>query len=135
MPFKNIEDKLRWNKQWREKNAAHFKQYMKQYNRKRDARIKLTVMLHYGGSPPRCACCGEEHIEFLTIDHINGRGNTHKKRLGLTGRGFYEWLIKNKFPTGFRVLCYNCNLSVGHLGYCPHERGKPKELTFISTVS
>lgn len=30
------------------------------------------------------------------------------------------WLIHNRFPEGFRVLCFNCNNSLGMHGYCPH---------------
>lgn len=79
-------------------------------------------MRAYGGNPPSCACCGETRLEFLTVDHIDGGGGKHKKEINKTGDGFYNWLITNHFPSGYRVLCYNCNLSLGHLGYCPHEK-------------
>lgn len=88
---------------------------------RRENRIK--VLQAYGGNPPKCACCGENHVEFLQIDHTNGGGNKHRKQVGTSGGGrFYLWLIKNNFPDGFRVLCANCNLSRGFYGYCPHER-------------
>lgn len=32
----------------------------------------------------------------------------------------YRWLKQQGFPTGFRVLCMNCNFSYGLHGYCPH---------------
>jgi len=25
------------------------------------------------------------------------------------------------YPTGFRVLCHNCNQAIGLYGYCPHK--------------
>ncbi len=75
---------------------------------------KEQVLNHYGN---RCTCCGENHIEFLTIDHINGDGAKHRKE---TNGHTYKWLIDNNFPEGFRVLCFNCNCSLGFHGYCPH---------------
>lgn len=79
---------------------------------------KIQVMNHYG---PECACCGEGRIEFLTIDHVNGGGTKHRKEINKSsGSHFYKWLIDNNFPEGFRVLCFNCNCSLGFHGYCPH---------------
>lgn len=86
-------------------------------------RRKLLVLSHYSdGSPPRCACCGEQHIEFLTLDHVNGGGGAHRRELGIRGSTeLYQWVVRNKFPAGFRVLCMNCNSAIGHFGYCPHR--------------
>lgn len=82
----------------------------------RDRDLRLRCINHYGG---RCACCGESRFEFLSIDHINGGGNQHRK---LIGNKVWRWLIKNDFPQGFRVLCHNCNQSLGYNKYCPHQR-------------
>jgi hypothetical protein len=100
--------------------------YMRQRSKIRIREQKLLVLTHYSNNLPKCACCGESHVEFLSIDHINGGGNKHRKSLHLTGMGhnFYRWLIKKEFPEGYRVLCMNCNFSLGHYGYCPHN---PKE--------
>lgn len=38
------------------------------------------------------------------------------------GNGFMKWLKRNDWPKGFRVLCHNCNSSLGYYGYCPHRR-------------
>lgn len=72
---------------------------------------------HYGG---KCDCCGENKYEFLVFDHINGGGNQH--RINGDGRKIVRYLIKNNYPDGFRVLCHNCNNSLGHYGYCPHDK-------------
>lgn len=42
------------------------------------------------------------------------------------GRGWVItlWLKKNNYPPGFRVLCMNCNFSLGMRGYCPHQKEK-----------
>jgi len=92
---------------------------MRVYTRKYRKRDKRLVFTHYGGDPPKCTCCGETHMEFLTIDHINGGGSKDRKK-GLIGHDFYAWLIRNGYPEGYRVLCMNCNFSLGHWGYCPH---------------
>ena len=94
----------------------------KELKKVRDRLHKLTALEHYGGIPPKCACCGESHIEFLTIDHINGGGRKHIRQVVGSGGGrIYRWLKKNSWPEGFRVLCFNCNASIGLYGYCPHH--------------
>ena len=84
-------------------------------------RLKETVLKGYGGDCPSCECCGEPTIEFLTIDHVNGGGNAHRKQESLNGAKFYTWLVRHSFPSGFRILCMNCNFSIGAFGYCPHS--------------
>lgn len=112
---KNKEKIQKNHREYEIKNREKCKIYRKNYRK----RIRLECLIHYGGSPPKCACCGETQYEFLTIDHINGGGNQHarlRKRNSL-----YQWLSINNFPEGYRVLCYNCNCSLGHNGYCPHQ--------------
>lgn len=75
------------------------------------------VINHYGG---KCFCCGLDIIQFLTIDHINNNGRAERNKHG-SGSEFYSWLIRNNFPTGYRVACVNCNSSRGMHGYCPHH--------------
>lgn len=86
--------------------------------RVREAR-RAEIIKEYGG---KCACCGEDRWEFMTMDHIGGRKkHGHSKAMA----GFYlqGWLKRNGFPKkGFRLLCFNCNCSHGFRGYCPHER-------------
>lgn len=89
-------------------------------NKKYSIERKKTVIDAYGSV---CACCGEACIEFLCIDHING-GGTKERKTGLKGSAFYVYLIKNNFPSGHRVLCHNCNFSIGIYGYCPHAGTK-----------
>lgn len=102
-------------KDWGEKNPERKKELAQKW---REA-VREKVFGHYGKN---CACCGESRPEFLTIDHIDGGGNAHRKKIQRTGNTFYGWLIKNNFPEGFQTLCFNCNCALGHAGYCPHER-------------
>jgi hypothetical protein len=84
--------------------------------------VKRQVMDAYGGC--KCACCGEGHLEFLSIDHMENEGAAHRKKLTgdpRNGKNFYYWLRKNNFPPGYQVLCMNCNFALGHNGFCPHH--------------
>jgi len=100
------------NKAWYEANREKMRQYQKDLNRKQ----RLMVLEAYGNC---CQCCGESVYEFLAIDHVNGDGAKHRKEIG--ERNLYRWLIKNNFPSGFQVLCHNCNFAKGHYGKCPHQ--------------
>lgn len=75
----------------------------------------------YGGEQPKCACCGENEVKFLCIDHINGGGGKHRKEIKGKGLTTYIWLKKNGYPNGFQVLCHNCNMAKGFYGLCPHK--------------
>jgi len=92
----------------------------------RNRRLRDEVFNAYGG---RCCCCGESNFAFLSIDHENGFDGTGPRK----GDHLYGWLKAQGFPSGFRVLCMNCNCSLGHRGYCPHgnltQAVKPKTLS------
>ncbi len=82
-------------------------------------KIRTAAMLHYGGDPPHCSCCGEGTIEFLAIDHIYNDGCKHRK----TFKGTIEqWLKLHGYPEGFQVLCHNCNFAKSHYHGCPHKK-------------
>lgn len=68
----------------------------------------------------KCSCCGENKKEFLALDHINGGGNEHRRKIG-TNRIYF--VVRNEgYPKDkYRILCHNCNLSLGFYGYCPHK--------------
>ena len=83
-------------------------------------RLKDLVLDHYSNF---CQCCHEMHREFLTIDHINGRASMDHGRF-MTGLTLYSWIVKNNYPSGLRVLCYNCNLATRWGRKCPHESEK-----------
>jgi hypothetical protein len=76
-------------------------------------RIKKEVFSHYCGSDNICCkFCGETELCVLSIDHIDGNGAEHRRKLGKSrnygGSRFYFWIKKNNFPEGFQVLCMNC---------------------------
>jgi hypothetical protein len=91
--------------------------------RRKEIRRRLLVLRVYSDGEPACSCCGETRLEFLAIDHIDGGGNLHRKKVGGGGH-FYQHLVNEGFPPGYRVLCHNCNLSLGYYGYCPHQESE-----------
>ena len=64
------------------------------------------VLQHYSNGDIKCNHCGFTDERALTIDHINGGGQKHKKIL--KGVALSRWLVKQKFPVGYQVLCMNC---------------------------
>lgn len=111
-------------KRSREKSANY-------YARNRNARMeqmrvlyiehKIGVLNHYGD---RCSCCGETQPLFLTIDHIDNDGAAHRRKVGNSSHNnIYGWLVRNKYPAGFQVLCMNCNQGKHRNGgICPHVK-------------
>jgi len=98
--------------------------------------LKRKVMLAYSKKYLKknglfCFCCRKRlHLDFLTIDHVKGRKemekDKHLKKMGYKasreGPTLNNWLIKNKLPKGFQVLCWNCNTTKELYGSCPHKR-------------
>ncbi|GAG91433.1 unnamed protein product [marine sediment metagenome] len=86
-----------------------------QINREWREKLKYEILAHYcGEKSPHCVQCGEGDIDVLCVDHINGGGNRHRKRLKVDAGGeFYSWLRKQGYPEGYQALCANCNLRKG----------------------
>lgn len=101
------------------------KTYMQQYR----FQSRLEALQAYSEGAPQCACpgCTENRPQFLTIDHTNSNGASHRKELGnIGGNQFYRWLKNNHYPAGYRVLCYNCNSARG-AGKCPVHEEQPSK--------
>lgn len=106
--------KKEYNDSHREENSWSGKTYRK--------RIRYDCLVAYSQDPPSCACCNENYLEFLALDHINNDGNKHRKETGKRGTGMYKYLKERGYPPGFQILCHNCNSSKGLYGYCPHNK-------------
>lgn len=92
-------------------------------NRKWRWKVRCETISHYG---KECICCGELNMKFLTIDHIKGGGNKHRREINnggvQSGYLMYAWLRKNNYPKGFQTMCMNCNWARQHNnGICPHK--------------
>lgn len=87
--------------------------------RKTRIRDKQLCLDHYGRL---CMCCGESGEPFLTLDHINEDGYKHRKKT--KNRNIFSWLVTHDFPSGFQILCMNCNMAKAQNGgICPHKEG------------
>ena len=98
--------------------------------------LKKKVMLAYSKKYLKknglyCFCCRKRlHLDFLTMDHVKGRKQMEKdkqlRKIGYMasreGPSLNNWLMKNKLPKGFQVLCWNCNTTKELYGLCPHKR-------------
>ena len=73
--------------------------------KKNNDRIKIIVFEYYSRGKPRCACCGEDMIDFLQIDHMNGRKKYGHDR-NFSGSALYRWIIKIMISTRFSdIMC------------------------------
>lgn len=67
--------------------------------------VKTAALEHYGG----LICeCGEDRVAALGLDHVNGGGKQHRRRLG-GGNVIYRELKRLGYPPGYKTLCSNCN--------------------------
>lgn len=107
-----VECKKSRRKVWPKKAESHRKHMARIRQRDKMAAIEM-----YGG---KCECCGETQPEFLTIDHINGGGNQHRKTTP-TARNSWRYVRQHNYPNDFRLLCYNCNQAYSIYGVCPHQ--------------
>lgn len=121
---KHKEQLKEYAKKWYQKHRKESNEYGKKWSKENRANRKFSVFAIYSEGQPRCVCCGETVIEFLSIDHINNNAPEQKRQFKTEGRAYshlYKWLIDNNFPEGYQVLCMNCNFAKGKYGYCPHN--------------
>jgi len=122
-PITYLRDYYAKNKKKMLSNQKEYGKIHPEVHKKSSKKYRYNLIIeglkHYGGNPPKCACCGETEIKFLTIDHINGFGNRHRKQIK---KNLYLWLKENGYPKeGFQVLCFNCNMGKNRNdGICPH---------------
>ena len=89
--------------QWSEENKEKSRAIKRAWN----YRLKIEVLTRYGNGQCVCVQCGENRPPCLSIDHINGNGADHKKKM-VGPSHFYQWLKNNNWPLGFQTLCMNC---------------------------
>ena len=92
-----------------EKGRAMCAFHLSAANKKRvkyTASYKEQALDAYGGRV--CVGCGETDFCCLSIDHEAQDGCKHREEQCGTGTPFYQWLKRNNWPSGFRVLCMNC---------------------------
>ena len=124
MPIRNIEIRKEYQQKYQQKyyitHKAEIAEFQRKYRANHKARykelkieyrqiLKAEVLIHYGLGQLRCMHCGEKRAACLSIDHINGGGAKHRRKIGVkTSRRFYQWLRTNRYPGGYQTLCMNC---------------------------
>lgn len=127
---------IKYNIKWRAENNESFN-FKRRENRKNNPEffrlqekkyaqdLKSEFLIVYGGC---CNCCGESHRQFLSLDHIDGKGNEHRFELTGNKRGgstrfMLEKLKKLNWPKdNYQILCYNCNIAKSqNNNICSHE--------------
>lgn len=104
MPYSDPEQKRRSNMMWNRKKRLDPMFLEKEKHRRRSE--KEAAMRAY--SPDlMCQSCGFSDIRALSIDHVNGDGAEHRKTIA-GGSQMYAWLKRHGYPSGFQVLCMNC---------------------------
>lgn len=109
------ESTKKWNREHKDYLAQKYKDWRES--------LKAVVYTHYGN---KCACCGEDNLLFLSIDHVNNDGYLIRSRkegvrnLKISGQ-WYKHIIDSDFPTDLQLLCFNCNCGKQRNGgVCPH---------------
>ena len=82
------------------------------YEREYLALCKESVVNMYTSGEATCRWCGQGDIDVLSVDHIANNGAAHRYPCGakMTGYKLYQWLRARDYPSGYQILCMNCNL-------------------------
>ncbi len=115
--LKNRVKRIADSKKWRSANKQKANDYLLSWRNKN----KQAFLDKYGN---KCVCCGETEYIFLTLDHINGGGNKHRKELKLNATRMYQYAVKNYNPKQFQILCMNCQYGTRFGKICPHQSRK-----------
>ena len=122
-------------RQRQRRKTSEYRAYMKAnaqniyLRRKRNReKLKIEVFMHYSNNKMECARCGYNNIDALCIDHIHNNGCYERKVFKISGGDkFYRWLKKRGFPSGYQILCFNCN----QLKQVEHLRNQGKGQVFV----
>lgn len=119
------------NAEWREKN----KEREKVKHAEKHKRVRKELLGHYSNGSFCCVCCGESEDKFLTLDHVNNDGASHRRELKSAGSiALHRWITQHHYPPILQVLCFNCNCGRRlNGGVCPHQ-GKEKHHATSSEV-
>lgn len=66
-----------------------------------------------------CSHCGETNVKMLTIDHINGGGGEHRKKIGKQTEAMCKDVLKEYKPDIYQILCIACNWHKGMFNKLP----------------
>ncbi len=101
-----------WKKEHPDKVRANNRSYLRRLSSREQGHLRKVKALMYYSNPQGsmvCNNCGEQDIDVLCLDHIDGGGSEHRKR-DVNAKQLYWWLKKNNYPECLQVLCFNCNV-------------------------
>lgn len=105
-----------WCKDCCRKNAANWRAKYPDRAREATARwqrkIRIIVLNKLSNNSPKCALCGFNNKRALEVDHINGKGNIERIKLGGHWRDVYRFISEMNIEDAklkYRILCANCN--------------------------
>ena len=118
--WRNRLNKAKLQRIYYKQDPARYRKYQKVFTQK----AKLDTLSYYSNGTPKCSCCGETQLAFLTLDHIipirrkrDGKGSRNN-----SGVHTYAKLRMQGYPAGFQVLCFNCNCAKAANPVCPHQQ-------------
>jgi hypothetical protein len=122
--YENLDRVKVLQKEYVRKNRAKVYAYNAAWQQRKRAEYREAVVSGYGHA---CICCGVADTIFLEIHHPQGNGKADRKRTGGNTYTFYRWLVENKFPKGYELLCANCHKAIHQPGdgICPHKKKDP----------
>ena len=97
-PRRDTTARLRWEQEWRSADPSRIARYARTHRQ----RLKAAVLVLLGDC---CKRCGFKDSRALQIDHVNGGGSRHHKKVG--SGGVLKAVLDN--PKNFQILCANCN--------------------------
>ncbi|OPZ36860.1 MAG: hypothetical protein BWY99_01970 [Synergistetes bacterium ADurb.BinA166] len=75
-----------------------------------EAALKRETLQMLTGGIPKCEDCPVDDVRILTVDHVHGGGNEHRRSLGMTSsQSMYSHVRKLQDKSDFAVRCYNHN--------------------------
>lgn len=73
------------------------------YKNEQRHRLRCETILQLGS---QCIRCGFDDRRALCIDHINGGGREHRKKVG--GAHYFREILRDL--SSYQLLCANCNM-------------------------
>lgn len=125
-----------YSKRWATRNKDKLAKRALAYARKRPEhyamlarrsrrKIRTEFLVEYGG---KCNCCGESEFAFLTLEHKNRDGKSHRNQYGTSTQILADLRRRGWPKENYEVLCFNCNRATWELGLCPHRQRKLTEI-------
>jgi len=100
MPYKDIEKKRAYDREWKKRNRASQRKYYR--------KLRIKVLDIFGG---KCVYCGCDIREALEINHINGRGCREKQKRSSCTKKFYLDIISGRRTIDdLELTCKVCNV-------------------------